>query len=356
MPELDPWVMVREADRLAGDLAQLVPAAREQLRELVPAPRWTSFERVVLTGSGDSFHAAAAAALAIEQTARVPCRYAGALAVSAYSEVELAAGDPSRTLVVGITASGATPSAIAALRAARAAGTATLAITGAAGAAIAADADATLVLPLHDREPSPGVRTWQASVVGLMLLGDALAEARLARPRLLAAGVTAMAVSIEHTRRTIAEHVEPLAEELAAAATVLFLGSGPSRGVAMFGAAKLIEAAGVGAFAQDVEEWSHVERLLHPLSLPVILLAPPGRAHRRVSEVAARARAQGRRLIAVVAEGDREVASHADVVVQVSGAQDELLSPLVTHLLATELAPRIATHRGRRAFQPPGHA
>jgi hypothetical protein len=38
---------------------------------------------------------------------------------------------------------------------------------------------------------------------------------------------------------------------------------------------------GVSAHAQDVEEWCHVERFTRPAHDPVILLAPPGRAHWR---------------------------------------------------------------------------
>jgi glucosamine--fructose-6-phosphate aminotransferase (isomerizing) len=57
-----------------------------------------------------------------------------------------------------------------------------------------------------------------------------------------------------------------------------FTGSGPSYGTAQFGAAKMAEAAGVYASAQDLEEWCHVECHAYPDDLPVFRRVPGRRA------------------------------------------------------------------------------
>jgi glutamine---fructose-6-phosphate transaminase (isomerizing) len=49
---------------------------------------------------------------------------------------------------------------------------------------------------------------------------------------------------------------------------MVFAGSGPSYGTVLFSAAKMIEAAGVFAMGQDLEEWRHVEGLAYPTTCP----------------------------------------------------------------------------------------
>ena len=72
-----------------------------------------------------------------------------------------------------------------------------------------------------------------------------------------------------------------LAEVIADAPVMIMVGSGPSYGTALFSAAKIIEASGVFAVGQDLEEWSHVERYAYPDDMPIFVIAPPGRSHRR---------------------------------------------------------------------------
>ncbi|GGP14402.1 hypothetical protein LDL08_35090 [Nonomuraea glycinis] len=67
------------------------------------------------------------------------------------------------------------------------------------------------------------------------------------------------------------------------------LGSGPGHGTAAFTAAKLVEAAGLAATSQDLEEWEHGDAHARLADLPIVVIAPPGRtldhsmaAHARV--------------------------------------------------------------------------
>ena len=50
-----------------------------------------------------------------------------------------------------------------------------------------------------------------------------------------------------------------LAKDWAGLDNFEFLGSGPGKGSAAYGAAKLLEAAGSHALYQDVEEWAHLQ-------------------------------------------------------------------------------------------------
>jgi glucosamine--fructose-6-phosphate aminotransferase (isomerizing) len=105
------------------------------------------------------------------------------------------------------------------------------------------------------------------------------------------------------------------------------------------------------AIGQDLEEWWHVERFTYPIDMPVFVIAPPGRSHWRAGDLAATARALGRRVIAVTHKDDTEVTCHAHVVFPVHGEVREEFSPLLYHLFASYMASYVAARLGRALFQ-----
>src|SRR5205823_269339 len=109
-----------------------------------------------------------------------------------------------------------------------------------------------------------------------------------------------LADPVHATADAIREPCRQVAHLISQAPAVVMLGSGPGLGTAMFGAAKIVEAAAVLAMGQDLEEWCHVERFADPADTPLFLLSSPGRSHSLAGAVAARAAALGRRVIAVV--------------------------------------------------------
>ena len=168
---------------------------------------------------------------------------------------------------------------------------------------MARTADRAIVVELPQKERSPGIRTYQASLLGLLLVAIQLGEmqARQSQPEAdaLRQELVALADVVDATNAAVKEPCQEVAEAVATAPTLVMLGSGPSYGTALFSAAKMVEAAGIFAMGQDLEEWWHVERFAYPVDMPVFVLAPPGRSHWRAGEVAATARGLGRRVIAV---------------------------------------------------------
>ena len=118
----------------------------------------------------------------------------------------------------------------------------------------------------------------------------------------------------------------------------------------MFSPAKVDEAAAVLAVGQDLEEYWHVERFVLPANLPVFLIAPPGRSHWRAVQLVDTIKRAGRRFVAIVKEGDRELTS-ADFVLPVVGEVREEFSPLVYHIAADLFASYLADALGRKLFQ-----
>jgi glucosamine--fructose-6-phosphate aminotransferase (isomerizing) len=122
----------------------------------------------------------------------------------------------------------------------------------------------------------------------------------------------------------------------------------------LFSAAKLVEACGVNAIAQELEEWAHIQFFLKSPNLPTLLIAPPGRCYDRVLELAAIIqRLTG--LCTVVGTHDetalREQVAH---YFGICGRVDEVFSPILTSMPAELLACHLAYVGEERFFRADG--
>ena len=355
MEPLTPEVMVRQAEGLAGDLRQLTRPFEQQVRAALTASEWQTVKKVYLTGDGDSYHASCAAEMAFEAIARVDCESLSAQRFLDYGAAWMRPAAPHQTLVIATSASGGTERVVQDIERAKENGALTVALTGTPNSAVTQVADRTVVVELPQKERSPGIRTYQASLVGMLLVAVQLGElqGRYAQEETdrLRRELVDLAEAVDTTTNAIQAGCREVADRLAASPVVVMLGSGPSYGTALYSAAKLIEAAGVFAMGQDLEEWWHVERFAYPVDMPVFVIAPPGRSHWRAASVAATARGLGRRVIVVTHKDDTQVARHAHIVLPVHGEVREEFSPLLYHVFASYVAATVAERLGRCLFQ-----
>ncbi len=355
MEPLKPEVMARQVEGLAGDLRRLTRPFDQQIRPVLSPAEWTAVRKVYLTGDGDSYHASCAAEMAFETIADVSCQPMSAQRFLDYGSVWMRPASPPQTLLLAISASGGSRRVVQALERAKEHGVLTVALTGTPNSAATQVADRTIVVELPQKERSPGIRTYQASLIGLLLVAIELGErqSKYAQHEAdsLRQELVALADIVDATTDAIKERCYEVADRIAASPTLMVLGSGPSYGTALFSAAKMIEAAGVFAMGQDLEEWWHVERFAYPVDMPVFVLAPPGRSYWRAGEVAATARGLGRQVIAVTHKDDAEVTRHAHAVLPVQGEAREEFSPLVYHVFASYVAAAVAERLGRSLFQ-----
>lgn len=344
-------VMLRQLAGLAGDLRQLTRPFAQQIGTVLSPAEWAAVKNVYLTGDGDSYHASCALEMAFETLAGVGCRPMSAQRFVDYGAQWMR----QQSLVLAISASGGTQRVVQAIERAKEHGALSVAVTGTPDSPVARAADRAIVVELPQKERSPGIRTYQASLLGLLLVAIRLGEmqGRQSQPEAdaLRQELVALADVVDATTAAVKEPCQEVAETVAAAPTLVMLGSGPSYGTALFSAAKLIEAAGVFALGQDLEEWWHVERFAYPVDMPVFVIAPPGRSHWRAGEVAATARGLGRRVIAVAHPDDTEVTRHAHAVLPVPGETREEFSPLIYHVFASHVAAAVAERLGRSLFQ-----
>ena len=354
MPSVEPLtfeVMLRQLAGLAGDLRQLTRPFAQQIGTVLSPAEWAAVKNVYLTGDGDSYHASCALEMAFETLADVGCRPMSAQRFVDYGAQWMR----QQSLVLATSASGGTQRVVQAIERAKDYGALSVAVTGTPDSPVARAADRAIVVELPHKERSPGIRTYQASLMGLLLVAIQLGEmqGKQSQPEAdaLRQELVALADVVDATNAAVKEPCQQVAETVAAAPALVMLGSGPSYGTALFSAAKLVEAAGVFAMGQDLEEWWHVERFAYPVDMPVFVIAPPGRSHWRAGEVAATARGLGRRVIAVAHPDDSEVTRHAHAVLPVPGETREEFSPLVYHVFTSHVAAAVAERLGRSLFQ-----
>ncbi len=355
MEPLKPEVMVRQVEGLAGDLRELTRPFAQQVRALLTPLEWRSVKKVYLTGNGDSYHASCVAEMAFETIADVTCEPMSAQRFLDYGAAWMRHASTHQTLVVATSASGGTKRVVQAIERAKEHGALTLALTGTPNSAVTQVADRTLVVELPQKERSPGIRTYQASLIGMLLvaiqLGEKQSKCYQEEANILRQELAALADVVDATNFAIKGRCREVAEMIANTSTMVMVGSGPSYGTALFSAAKVIEATGIFAMGQDLEEWWHVERFAYPVDMPVFVIAPPGRSHWRAGDLAATARGLGRRVIAVTHKDDTEVTRHAHAVLPVQGEAREEFSPLLYHLFASYVAANVTERLGRRLFQ-----
>lgn len=355
MEPLKPEVMIRQVEALAGDLREFTRPFDQQIPPLLTPLEWMSVKKVYLTGDGDSYHASCAAEMAFETIADVTCEPMSAQRFVDYGAARLRHAAPQQTLVLATSASGGTKRVVQALERAQEHGALTIALTGTPQSAVTQVADRTIVVELPQKERSPGIRTYQASLIGMLLVAIQVGEmqSRYAQQEASALRheLSGLADIVDATTNAIKGRCREVADMIADTPTLVMAGSGPSYGTALYSAAKMIEAAGLFAMGQDLEEWWHVERFAYPVDMPVFVIAPPGRSRWRAEDLAATARGLGRRVIAVTHRDDTEVSRHAQAVLPVQGEVREEFSPLLYHLFASYVASYVAERLGRSLFQ-----
>lgn len=248
--------------------------------------------KVVLYGSGDSHHAALALEMIFRTMADRQVQAGSSMYVSRYLVPDLRETSH-ETLLVGISSSGEVARTIEALEMGNEIGAQTLAITSNVESALARTADHVLPVNLPDFPSGPGL----LSYLGSMLMGYALA-ARLCdntSAQRLSEVLETLPMVLERWMPDQLKLGRRFANEVLDG-TCVIIGGGPAYASALFGAAKIIETAGERVWAQELEEWAHLEYFCEPANMTTWILKTDGRCHSREVEVINAAQTISRRL------------------------------------------------------------
>lgn len=309
--------------------------------------------RVVLTGCGDSLFAGMAARWAFERYAGVATEAIEALDFARYAADAL----PPGSLVLPISYSGQVARTVEAAQIAARLGATVVAITGRPERRLGRIAPRRL----HVQVPSRGFSLGTSTYIGLLLAAYLLALGLGQRRGALSAARVAALLDDLHGMGDLAagalaagETVLPaLSENLAGAASVVFLGAGPNYASAHFGAAKLFEGAQLHGVAQNTEEWAHEHYFISTAASRTVLLAPRGRALDRAREIAAELCFIETPFLAITDDDPAPWLALTPHVLALPAGAIEPFSPLLFAVPLSQLGYYLAKVRGKQSYNFP---
>lgn len=356
-----PSPMHQQVDTLPQLVRDVAHPFDESARNTFDFELCTSIKRIYLTGCGDSHHAPVGAELAFNLLAGVPTQAYQAMTFSHYFASFIPQTGPKTNLVIGVSVSGSVRRTIEALQLGMKAGAVGVALTGNPDAPLAKAAETvfqTTVPPLPDELKGmtvPGVRSYLASQVALYSAAIRIGEVRghLTTPQAdnLRKELYDLGDVIEATIEKCTPICKELAQQWLDAKEYVFLGVGPTYGVAMFSAAKLLEASGDSAMAQETEEWAHLQYFVEKADIPTILISAGGIDAPRAAEVAYAMKRIGRRTAAILPNSEVGIREQVDTVLPVMGDVRECFYPIVASIPGEIFAAERADAIGAEYFR-----
>ncbi len=305
-------------------------------------------DRFLMTACGTSWHAAVVGEYQMEALARIPVEveYASELR---YRNPPLC-GHP---LVFAITQSGETADTLAALRELKRKGYCTQGLCNVVGSSIAQESDGGIYLRAG---PEIGVASTKAFTSQCTVL--AMLALYFGRLRHLSfdAGLRIIE-QLEQLPDKVAEALETndnvrrIAEKYAGCNNFLYLGRQFNFPTALEGALKLKEISYIHAEGYPAAEMKHGPIALVDPNTPSVFLMPQGPVYDKVMANLQEVKARGGPVIAVVGQGDAQVADLADDVIEVPNVED-FLQPIVSVIPLQLLAYHIALLRGCDVDKP----
>ncbi len=306
-------------------------------------------ERLQVVACGTAFYAALTARYLFERLAGLPVDVEIASEFR-YREPALSPG----TLAVAVSQSGETADTLAALKWCKAQGCRTAALVNAHGSSMAREAELTWPTHAGTEIGVASTKAFTAQVCALTALAltaarargriDAAEEARLVSLLLEAPRLVGEAMAVEADARA-------LAQELARARDVLYLGRGQAFPLALEGALKLKEISYIHAEGYAAGELKHGPIALVDEATPVIVIAPSDALFEKTVSNMAEVSARGGPIVLITdAEGAARVPASTRLLLAPSC--DPLLVPLVFAPAVQLLAYHVGVHKGLDVDQP----
>jgi glutamine---fructose-6-phosphate transaminase (isomerizing) len=315
---------------------------------LTPAELQT-VDRIWIVACGTSWHAGLVGKYLLEEMVRTPVQ------VDIGSEFRYR--DPlvgKNDLFITISQSGETADTLAAAREAKEKGARVLSIVNVVGSTLARESDGVLYTHCGPEIGVASTKAFTAQLTALYLLALHLARVRnvmneadgkawldrLVRLPTLVKGVLGREAEIV-----------AIAKRYYKKRNFLFLGRGINYPIALEGSLKLKEVSYIHAEGYAAGEMKHGPIALIDRDMPVVVLAPRDRLYEKTVSNLMEVKARRAPVIALVAEGERELGKTADAVFTVPDTHP-LMSPILFTIPLQLLAYHIAVLRGADVDQP----
>ena len=342
------------AKEIAEQPVVLGDALHHYLREngvnLPESLDFTELDRLTLVACGTAFYACTVAKYWFESLAGLPCEIDVASEFR-YREPPL----PENSFAIFVSQSGETADTLAALRYCAEKVRKTVAVVNVATSSIARECDVALPIlaGVEVGVASTKAFTCQLLVLAVMALKAGVDRGRIG-PEALAAHLEALRAlpGLMNAALATSEPIVKLAERLAEAQDILFLGRGPMFPLALEGALKLKEISYIHAEGYASGELKHGPIALIDRMVPVIVMAPHDRLFDKtvsnMQEVMAR---HGMVLLISDAKGIAEAAEGTWATLKMP-AVAEPFAPILYALPAQLLAYHTAIAKGTDVDQP----
>jgi glucosamine--fructose-6-phosphate aminotransferase (isomerizing) len=257
-------------------------------------------------------------------------------------------------LALAISQSGETADTLAALRWCKARGIQTAALVNSPESTMAREVD--VVFPTH-AGPEIGVASTKAFTSQVAALTALAIAAARQRGRIDAGEEARLAGVLLEAPRLIADAIaedgwiQAVAQEIAKARDVLYLGRGAMYPLALEGALKLKEISYIHAEGYAAGELKHGPIALVDEATPIIVIAPSDALFDKTSSNMSEVIARGGRVVLIT---DAQGAGHAPegVTVVIAPTCDPLIAPLVFAVPIQVIAYQVAVLKGADVDQP----
>lgn len=333
--------MLREIREQPQALRTLLETQPERVAEAAAAARQREIDLLFIAARGTSDHAAVYLKYLAEICAGIP----GALAAPSVFTLYKSLPRLERALVLGISQSGRAADAIEVLTRCREAGHLTACITNESDSPMAAAAEYPLFCSAGPERSLPATKTYTTSLALACLLAAELGDEGELKRQL--AAVPGLMETVLSSEGVIAMH----AERYRYMEKCIVLARGLNLCSALETALKLSETSYLRAHPFSAADFLHGPIAVVDEGFPCILMAPSGRGHETMLEVAGELRTRGAELI-VISDSD-DILELATTALRIPAA-GEMVAPLVEIVTAQLFAYHLARLKGRDPDRPRG--
>lgn len=330
--------------RVSADLKEIILSAMVDHHD-----RLLSAERIIIVGCGTSWHAALIGKQLIEGLARIPV------------EVEYSSEFRYRNpiirptdVVIAMSQSGETADTLAAIQLAKEKGAFIYGICNSVGSSIARATDSGTYIHVGPEIGVASTKAFTGQVTVLALLALCLGrEKGSLDPQHYTQIIDDLLILPEKIEKIFEqkERIEQLSTRFTYAHNFIYLGRGINYPVALEGALKLKEISYIHAEGYPAAEMKHGPIALIDEEMPIVVIATRDKIYEKVVSNIQEIKARKGRIIAIVNEGDTQVANMVDYVIEIPEIAPEL-EPLLTVVPLQLLSYYIAVCKGKDVDQP----
>jgi len=306
-------------------------------------------QRIVMVACGTAYYAGCVGKYLIESLVRIPVECDLASEFRYRSPLVDA-----NTLVIAISQSGETADTLAAVKEARKRGAKVLGIVNAKESSLTREVDGLVYIHAGPEIGVASTKAYIAMLTALTLLALMLGKIRsVLTPEYVQEKIRELKILPQQIERVLdrKEAIRDIAAAYLDARSFLYLGRGFNYPTALEGALKLKEISYIHAEAYAAGEMKHGPIALIDHEMPVMAIVTESDVYDKTMSNLKEVQARSGRLLAIATEGDHEITSLTEHVIEVPRVSD-IFSPIINVVPLQLFAYYVADLRGLDVDQP----